>query len=84
MLLLTSALTSIKKKELELQELILQKKEQAVQDLEAWYPKVKKGGLFSGHDYFSPMVYESVSEFRTKNNIDNLMSTYDNTFVWVK
>ena len=59
-------------------------KEQAVQDLEAWYPKVKKGGLFSGHDYFSPMVYESVSEFRTKNNIDNLMSTYDNTFVWVK
>ena len=59
-------------------------KQQAVQDLEAWYPKVKKGGLFSGHDYFSPMVYEAVSEFRTKNNIDNLMSTYDNTFVWVK
>ena len=59
-------------------------KEQAVQDLEVWYPKVKKGGLFSGHDYFSPMVREAVAEFREKNNIDNLMSAYDETFVWVK
>ena len=25
------------------------------------------GGLFSGHDYFSPMVREAVSDFREKN-----------------
>ena len=30
-------------------------KEAVEKDLRAWYPKLKKGGLFSGHDYFSGM-----------------------------
>ena len=28
-------------------------------DMEAWYPKVKRGGIFSGHDYF-PGSWDSV------------------------
>jgi predicted O-methyltransferase YrrM len=32
-------------------------------DIEAWYPKVKPGGLFAGHDYEWDGVYRAVSEF---------------------
>jgi len=28
--------------------------ESVVKDIEAWLPKVKKGGIISGHDYFNP------------------------------
>jgi hypothetical protein len=28
------------------------------QDLELWYPKVRKGGVFSGHDYFRMNWYD--------------------------
>lgn len=52
------------------------------EDLQAWYPKIKKGGILSGHDYISAQktiqlghsvpfgVIEAVSEFKTENNID--------------
>lgn len=52
------------------------------EDLRAWYPKVKKGGILSGHDYISAEmtmklghsvpfgVIEAVSEFKAENNID--------------
>ena len=42
------------------------------EDLEAWWPKVKEGGIFSGHDYFPDTriwrgkpcgVYQAVNEF---------------------
>lgn len=29
------------------------------QDLEAWYPKVKRGGLFAGHDYFVSLPHQN-------------------------
>lgn len=34
-------------------------------DLKAWYPKVKKGGVFAGHDYIQgwPGVKKAVDEF---------------------
>lgn len=43
------------------------------QDLEAWYPKVRKGGIVSGHDYFesprgSVQVIPAVNEFVEKHN----------------
>ncbi len=38
-------------------------------DLNAWYPKVRSGGLFSGHDYQWSGVKEAVDEFQTKNNL---------------
>ena len=40
-------------------------------DLVAWYPKVKKGGVFAGHDYqpYWDEVQMAVDEFATKNNL---------------
>lgn len=32
-------------------------------DLELWYPKVKNGGVFSGHDYEHPGIRGNVQEF---------------------
>lgn len=45
------------------------------EDLEAWWPKLKSGGIFSGHDYFPDTriwrgkpcgVYQAVNEFAEK------------------
>jgi len=58
--------------------------EQVKNDLELWYPKVKKGGLFCGHDYDAETVQRAVAQFRYKHNINNYMSIYDSTFVWRK
>jgi hypothetical protein len=39
------------------------------QDIQMWYPKVKTGGVFSGHDYSlnCPGVIRAVDEFRTEH-----------------
>jgi hypothetical protein len=39
--------------------------EDVKQDIEAWYSKVKKGGIFAGHDYHQswPGVMQAVDEF---------------------
>jgi hypothetical protein len=56
-------------------------KEGCYKDLTCWYPKVKKGGIISGHDHISKEktiiyghtvefgVIEAVKEFRELNNI---------------
>lgn len=38
-------------------------KEAVLQDLDAWYPKVRKGGIIAGHDISSRGVFEAVREF---------------------
>ena len=58
--------------------------EQAKNDIESWYPIVKKGGLFSGHDWNSTAIQKAILDYRRENNIDNIMSTYDNSFCWIK
>ena len=58
--------------------------QQAKNDLDVWYPKVKDGGIFAGHDWDCIDVQIAVNNFRGDNNINKLMSTYDNTWVWVK
>jgi len=58
--------------------------QQAKNDLDVWYPKVKDGGIFAGHDWDCIDVQIAVNGFRSDNNINKLMSTYDNTWVWVK
>jgi predicted O-methyltransferase YrrM len=37
--------------------------ESVTKDLKAWYPKVKPGGLFAGHDYPAHGVYAAVTDF---------------------
>jgi predicted O-methyltransferase YrrM len=54
--------------------------ELVIQDLTLWYPKLKKGGFFSGHDYLSGSVISDgvvrvVNEFGENNNIDILYVT---------
>ena len=58
--------------------------EQAFKDIQDWYPKVKKGGLFTGHDANGPVIMEVILDFREKYNIKSYMSVFDNTFVWKK
>jgi predicted O-methyltransferase YrrM len=38
-------------------------------DLEAWYPKVRAGGMFCGHDYWSEGVQRAVREFKDKYDL---------------
>lgn len=59
-------------------------REQAREDLYTWYSKVKSGGLFAGHDWNSPDVSYEVMDFRFNHGITAPMSTYDNTYMWVK
>jgi Methyltransferase domain len=58
--------------------------EQAKNDINVWYPKVKKRGLVAGHDWNSSAVQQAVNEFRKENNITEFMSTFDNTWCWIK
>ena len=58
--------------------------EQVKNDLEVWYPKVKTGGIFSGHDWNCKDVEVAVNNFRRDNNIIKTMCTYDFTWVWMK
>lgn len=56
------------------------------EDLELWYPKVKSGGIVSGHDYVEKPdlkygVIQAVNEFVEKNNIDPLYVLRRGTFV---
>jgi hypothetical protein len=50
-------------------------------DINKWFPKIKKGGLFAGHDYLDAVekcgvfkVKTAVNEFAKENNL-NLYST---------
>ena len=37
--------------------------ESVKKDIEAWYPKVKRGGIISGHDYYASSVRQAVHEY---------------------
>ena len=55
--------------------------EHVKEDLRAWYPKVKKGGVFCGHDYnggYHPGVRKAVDEFVKENKL----KLYDKNFDW--
>ena len=43
--------------------------ESTAEDISLYYPKVKKGGLFSGHDYDYGSVKKAVDEFIIKENL---------------
>ena len=58
--------------------------EQAINDINNWYPKVKVGGLLTGHDADSSAIKKVFLDFREKNNINSNLSIFNNTFVWKK
>ena len=58
--------------------------EQAKDDIKVWYPKVKDGGIFAGHDWNMPLVRLAVTKFRENENINSRMSTYEDTWIWYK
>jgi hypothetical protein len=58
--------------------------EQAEKDLHHWYPKLKKGGLFTGHDWNSSAVQHAVNNYREKYKITAKISTFDNSWAWIK
>ena len=51
------------------------KYEPVLQDIEAWWPKIRPGGIWSGHDYTEGShiekfgVIQAVTEFREKHNL---------------
>jgi predicted O-methyltransferase YrrM len=60
--------------------------EATLNDCEKYYPFLKKGGLFCGHDYSSiEAVYKAVNDFREKNKISSPINLSSNsTFFWYK
>ena len=45
------------------------------QQLEAWYPKLRKGGIMAGHDYFNGN-YKELGEFGVKQAVDEFVEKY--------
>jgi hypothetical protein len=58
--------------------------EEMYEEMTRWYPKIKTGGVFSGHDVYYQACYDTVVNFRNNNNIKNKMSVFDDVFVWIK
>jgi hypothetical protein len=62
------------------------------EDMSVWFPKVKIGGMFAGHDYVATGnrgVIEAVDRFTKENNISNFDVTAKDsdpfyTWYWVK
>lgn len=56
--------------------------EDVKKDIEAWYPKVRKGGILSGHDYYESKsgklgVIKAVDEFVNERNITLQTTEWD-------
>ena len=49
--------------------------------LHSWYPKIKDGGLITGHDWYSSDIRDGVSQFMVEANIANDLYDYDDCFV---
>lgn len=60
--------------------------EATLADCEAYYPLLKKGGFFCGHDYSSiEAVKNAVTDFRKKHNINAPINLSTNSaFFWYK
>lgn len=59
-----------------------------LRDLLAWYPKLREGGVFCGHDYFKEFYYtkygviEAVNDFRKSKKLKFFYATRENCPNW--
>lgn len=59
--------------------------DQVLKDCENYYPKLKKGGVFCGHDFtVIQAVNAAVREFAQKNNITNIGLMRQDVWYWTK
>lgn len=59
--------------------------EEAVyRDCKNFYSKVRKGGIFSGHDYGLPGVNAGLNKFRLEGNYPSISTCSDNVWYWIK
>lgn len=58
--------------------------EQAYKEINDWYCKVKKGGIYAGHDARSESVMQAVNDFMRKNKIKRRLTVWDDTWVFIK
>lgn len=55
------------------------------EDLNAWYPKLKSGGVFSGHDFIEGEIVElGIDKFIKDNRISNPVSKFDGCWCFIK
>lgn len=50
--------------------------ENVMLDLKSWYPKVKKGGYFAGHDYNHEPIIKAVNDFFEDREITNKLNCW--------
>tara|TARA_R100000008_G_scaffold2646_1_gene2060 strand:- start:41 stop:682 length:642 start_codon:yes stop_codon:yes gene_type:complete len=58
--------------------------EQIVDEVRSWYPIVKNGGLFSGHDWGIAITRKGVSEVRDEVEPDAVITGYNDCWSWIK
>ena len=59
------------------------KYENVKEDLELWYPKVKVGGVFAGHDYFDDGIYRD-GVFGVKSAVDEFIKNENQELFIIK
>lgn len=57
-------------------------KKSAIDDMNAWYPKLKPGGILCGHHY--SQIEDMVFNFKNKIGNKNILSINDDVWAWVK
>jgi len=59
--------------------------EEAVyRDCKNFYSKVRKGGVFSGHDFDLPAVTAGLNKFRSEGSYPQITRCVDNVWYWIK
>ncbi len=53
------------------------------EDTEAWYPAVRSGGLFAGHDHRWPSVRQAVEEFAGARGLTGGCSPAESDIWWI-
>ena len=58
--------------------------EGALRDCELFFPKIKSGGIFAGHDWSFDGVRKAVNEFKDRNGSPNIRIVEVDVWYWIK